>query len=124
MSLTNFIQVFPIHIIQEKKMTYRTCKPPSQSVFSGVCHRLALTSKITFGFRSGVRHRLALMSKITFGFRSGVRHRLALMSKITIRLTMSRPLIYTIILTNMSYKCKRKTYFGFIHYRKHTLSLE
>ncbi|MFS9257800.1 hypothetical protein [Streptococcus infantis] len=27
-------------------MTYRTCKPPSQSVYSGVCHRLALTSKI------------------------------------------------------------------------------
>ncbi|MDU3189753.1 hypothetical protein [Streptococcus mitis] len=67
-------------------MAYRTCKPPSQSVYSGV------------------------------------RHRLALMSKITIRLTMSQPLIYTIILTNMSYKCKRKTYFGFIHYRKHTLS--
>ncbi|MFS9033652.1 hypothetical protein QM885_01265 [Streptococcus mitis] len=85
-------------------MTYRTCKPPSQSVYSGVCHRLALTSKIAIGFRSGVRHRLALMSKIT------------------IRLTMSQPLIYTIILTNMSYKCKRKTYFGFIHYRKHTLS--
>ena len=42
MSLTNFIQVFPIHIIQEKKMTYRTCKPPSQSVYSGVYHRLAL----------------------------------------------------------------------------------
>lgn len=40
MSLTNFIQVFPIHIIQEKKMTYRTCKPPSQSVYSGVRHRL------------------------------------------------------------------------------------
>lgn len=46
-------------------MTYRTCKPPSQSVYSGVCHRLALTSKIAIGFRSGVRHRLALMSKIT-----------------------------------------------------------
>ena len=58
MSLTNFIQVFPIHIIQEKKMTYRTSKPPSQSVYSGVCHRLALTSKIAIGFRSGVRHRL------------------------------------------------------------------
>ena len=71
---------------QIKKMTYRTCKPPSQSVHSGVCHRLAL------------------------------------MSKITIRLTISRPLIYTIILTNMSYKRKRKTYFGFIHYKKHTLS--
>ncbi|WP_261103954.1 hypothetical protein [Streptococcus mitis] len=85
-------------------MTYRTCKPPSQSVYSGVCHRLALTSKIAIGFRSGVRHRLALMSKIT------------------IRLTMSRPFIYTIILTNMSYKRKRKTYFGFIHYKKHTLS--
>lgn len=81
-------------------MTYRTCKPPSQSVYSGVCHRLALTSKIAIGFRSGVRHRLTLMSKIN------------------IRLTMSRPLIYTIILTNMSYKRKRKTYFGFIHYKK------
>jgi len=28
-------------------MTYRTCKPPSQSVYSGVRHRLALMSKIT-----------------------------------------------------------------------------
>ncbi|MFS9065904.1 hypothetical protein QM880_00935 [Streptococcus timonensis] len=62
-------------------MTYRTCKPSSQSVYSGVCHRLALTSKIAFGFCSGVRYRLALMSKIT------------------IRLTMSRPLIYTIYST-------------------------
>ncbi|HGQ0973982.1 hypothetical protein [Streptococcus pneumoniae] len=43
--------------------------------------------------------RLALTSKIAIGFRSGVRHRLALMSKITIRLTMSRPLIYTIYFT-------------------------
>ncbi|HHA7939414.1 TPA: hypothetical protein ACOQD2_000779 [Streptococcus pneumoniae] len=103
-------------------MTYRTCKPPSQSVYSGVCHRLALTSKIAIGFCSGVRHRLALTSKIAIGFCSGVRHRLALMSKITIRLTMSQLLIYSIILTNMSYKRKRKTYFGFIHYKKHTLS--
>jgi len=61
-------------------MAYWTCKQSSQSVYSGVCHRLAL------------------------------------MSKITIRLTMSQPLIYTIILMNMSYKCKRKTYLGFIHY--------
>ncbi|HEW2112193.1 TPA: hypothetical protein V0B54_000584 [Streptococcus pneumoniae] len=105
-------------------MTYRICKPPSQSVYSGVCHRLAITSKIAIGFCSGVCHRLAITSKIAIGFCSGVRHRLALMSKITIRLTMSRPLIYTIILTNMSYKRKRKTYFGFIHYRKHTLSLD
>ncbi|HET0462051.1 TPA: hypothetical protein VQJ30_002175 [Streptococcus pneumoniae] len=62
-------------------MVYRVCKPPSQSVYSGVCHRLTLTSKIAIGFRSGVRHRLALMSKIT------------------IRLTMSRLLIYTIYST-------------------------
>lgn len=50
--------------------------PPKQSVYSGVCHRLTLTSKIAIGFRSGVRHRLTLMFKIT------------------IRLTLSRPLIY------------------------------
>ncbi|HEU8376180.1 TPA: hypothetical protein VWM31_001362 [Streptococcus pneumoniae] len=62
-------------------MVYRVCKPPSQSVYSGVCHRLAITSKIAIGFRSGVRHRLAITSKIT------------------IRLTMSRPLIYTIYST-------------------------
>ncbi|WP_142366942.1 hypothetical protein [Streptococcus sanguinis] len=61
-------------------MTYRICKPLSQSVYSGVCHRLALTSKINIGFSSGVRHRLALMSKIN------------------IRLTMSRLLIYTFII--------------------------
>ncbi|MEZ7643732.1 hypothetical protein O3672_05520 [Streptococcus chosunense] len=85
-------------------MTYRTCKPPSQSVYSGVCHRLALTSKIAIGFRSGVRHRLALTSKIT------------------IRLTMSQPLIYRHIVSLNSYKRKRKTYFGFIRYKKHTLS--
>ena len=100
--ITIIFKIF--HIFLTKKVVYRVCKPPSQSVYSGVCHRLALTSKIAIGFCSGVRHRLALMSKIT------------------IRLTMSRPLIYTIILTNMSYKRKRKTYFGFIHYRKHTLS--
>jgi len=28
--------------IKVKKTTYRTCKPPSQSVYSGVYHRLAL----------------------------------------------------------------------------------
>ena len=50
--------------------------PPKQSVYSGVCHHLTLTSKIDIGFRSGVRHRLTLMFKIT------------------IRLTLSRPLIY------------------------------
>ena len=59
-----------------KKVVYRTCKPPSQSVYSGVCHRLVITSKIAIGFRSGVRHRLTLIFKIT------------------IRLTLSRPLIY------------------------------
>ena len=59
-----------------KKVVYRVYKPPSQSVYSGVRHRLALTSKIAIGFRSGVRHRLTLMFKIT------------------IRLTLSRPLIY------------------------------
>ena len=92
------------HYYQSKKMTYRTCKPPSQSVYSGVCHRLALTSKIAIGFCSGVRHRLALMSKITFFNDTATTE------------------IYTIILTNMSYKRKRKIYFGFIHYKKHTLS--
>ena len=50
--------------------------PPKQSVYSGVCHRLVITSKIAIGFRSGVRHRLTLVFKIT------------------IRLTLSRPLIY------------------------------
>ncbi|WP_200893276.1 hypothetical protein [Streptococcus mitis] len=73
-------------------MTYRTCKPPSQSIYSGVCHRLALTSKIAIGFCSGVRHRLALMSKIT------------------IRLTMSRPLIYKHIVSLNSYNFKSKIF--------------
>ncbi|MCY7094530.1 hypothetical protein MK476_09115 [Streptococcus oralis] len=74
-------------------MTYRTYKPPSQSVYSGVCHRLALTSKIAIGFCSGVRHRLALMSKIT------------------IRLTMSRPLIYRHIVSLNSYNFKCKLFY-------------
>ena len=59
-----------------KNRRSRSSVPPKQSVYSGVCHRLALTSKIAIGFRSGVRHRLTLMFKIT------------------IRLTLSRPLIY------------------------------
>ena len=60
---------------KKKAYDYNHCKPRSR-FNSGVCHRLALTSKIAIGFRSGVRHRLTLMFKIT------------------IRLTLSRPLIY------------------------------
>ena len=59
-----------------KNRRSRSSVPPKQSVYSGVCHHLTLTSKIDIGFRSGVRHRLTLMFKIT------------------IRLTLSRPLIY------------------------------
>ena len=65
-----------LEICQLKNRRSTSSVPPKQSVYSGVCHRLTLTSKIAIGFRSGVRHRLTLMFKIT------------------IRLTLSRPLIY------------------------------
>ena len=65
-----------LEICQIKNRRSKSSVPPKQSVYSGVCHRLVLTSKIAIGFRSGVRHRLTLMFKIT------------------IRLTLSRPLIY------------------------------